>query len=127
MAQSSRRLLLRGSIALAAASPAAAVVAEAALNPDAELIRWCAEHIVNVDAFNRDGGYLENEVDPLWWAYRRTLDAINAAKPQTLEGVVAKARAAKAEARGPDGSDRPEDGSAARWAWHLVNDLLRLT
>ena len=96
-------------------------------HPDADLIRICAEHAVNLETYNRDGGEggIENP-DPLWDAYAATRDAITAAQPQTLDGMLAKARAAKAEAGAArsDGTEDPEGGPAAQWAWNLVNDLL---
>ena len=61
--------------------------------------------------------------NPLWAAYEQTRDAIHEAEPQSIQGMLAKARAAKIEA-GP--RDDPDDGVAIRWAWDLVNDLLRL-
>lgn len=58
-------------------------------------------------------------------AYQRTRNAIADAEPQTIEGMLAKARAAKGEATDQAGVERPESGPAAGWAWDLVNDLLR--
>jgi hypothetical protein len=40
--------------------------------------------------------------------------------------MVAKARAAKAEARNSNGTESPSNCPAENWAWDLVNDLLRL-
>ena len=96
-------------------------------NPDAELIRLCAEHVANMRAYNRDGGLEDiDKPDPLWDAYERTRDAITEAKPCTLAGMQAKARAAKAEAltSRTDGTESPEGTPAEAWAWQLVNDLL---
>ena len=62
--------------------------------------------------------------DPLWDAYKRTRDAIYDAKPRTLEGMLAKARAAKAEAMLLNGGEDPAGSPAEQWAWQLVNDLL---
>jgi len=95
-------------------------------DPDAELIRTCAQHIVNLRAYNSRGGRLEAKDDPLWHIYKKTMDAITAAEPQTIEGMLAKARAAKAEAKVLDGGEMPEGCVAGTWAWDLVNDLLRL-
>jgi hypothetical protein len=119
----------RDFLALAAGAVAAGTVlpigvAGAAEHHDADLIRICAEHVVNMDAYNRSGAQLPLDDDPLWLAYERTRDAIHGAKPKTIEGMLAKARAAKAEARGLDGSENPECTPAAYWAWDLVNDLL---
>jgi hypothetical protein len=96
-------------------------------HPDADLIRTCAEHIANRDAFNAYEGNLEPKDNLLWRAYCRTWDAIRDAKPQTIEGIIAKARAAKAEAQDPDGTEDPEYEAAADWSWHVVNDLLRVS
>jgi hypothetical protein len=63
----------------------------------------------------------------LWDAYMRTSDAIGAAKPQTLEGMLAKTRATKLDARLADGREKKAVGTPAqRWAWDLMSDLLRL-
>jgi hypothetical protein len=102
------------------------VIAEPAAGADADLIRLCAEHAANMDAYNRDCSDLEPEDNALWAAYERTRDAISKAVPQTVEGMMAKARAAKAEAREPTGGENPQGCPAADWAWDLVNDLLRL-
>lgn len=97
-------------------------------HPDAALIRICAEHIVNYHAYNDHGGPMEPEDDPLWLAYDRTLEAIIAAKPQTLAGMVAKAQVAKVEATDPEGDEAEKviSGMDDWFAWDLVNDLLRL-
>jgi hypothetical protein len=123
----SRRTLLGGTAALLAGAAVAATSGAntAAASHDAELIRLCAEHIENFDAYNNDPSHLEPEENPVWHAYERTRDAIAAAKPKTIAGMLTKARAAKVEASHPDGRERPE-GQAAIWAWDLVNDLIRL-
>lgn len=56
----------------------------------------------------------------------RSRDAISQAKPMTLDGMRAKARAAKKEAQNPRGPESPNQFLAARWSWDLVNDLLRI-
>jgi hypothetical protein len=91
---------------------------------EVELIRLCGEHIANHAAYNADCSGLEPGDNPLWHAYLRTYRAIRDAVPQTLVGIVAKARATKAEATNPDGTVEPED--ATDWAWDLVEDLIRL-
>lgn len=124
----SRRALLGGTAALLAGVTVARAPAasEAAVgSPDAELIRLCAEHIANFHAYSNDPSDLEADKNPLWHAYERTRDAIADAKPKTIAGMLAKARAAKVEAFQPDGERRPE-GQAAIWAWDLVNDLIRI-
>jgi hypothetical protein len=120
-----RRALLVGASA-AVTLPAAIAPAAAATGPDAELIRLCAEHIVNRHAFNTDRSGLELEDDPLWNAYQRTSAAIDAAKPQTMDGILAKARAIAAESDKLDDRGYPMDVTATEWAWDLVRDLQRL-
>ncbi len=119
----SRRALLAGTAA-AATLAAVASPSLAAGNPDADLIALCAEHIANFHAFNASP--LDSDDDPLWPAYERTREAIEIAKPQTLAGILAKARVAKAEASMLAGPENPHGSPAADWAWDLVNDLLRV-
>ena len=129
----SRRTLL-GGLAAIAANPTAALPAQPAdtdaldrrpaASPDDELIRLCLEHPTIIAAVN-DYGSGEDDCS-LWQAYERSRNAINSAVPVTMAGMVAKARAAKAEARNLDGSESPNGCPAETWAWDLVNDLLRL-
>lgn len=125
----SRRLLLTGATALAsiaASMSASAAPAAVGPSPDAALIALCAAHPALIDAYNTCDGPSEAE-EAAWDAYAASRDAIDDARPVTLAGMRAKALAAKAEARGPDGSESPGNGPAENWAWDLVNDLLRLT
>ncbi|WP_043839332.1 hypothetical protein [Muricoccus aerilatus] len=101
----------------------AALAARAtAHNPDAELIRLCDAHPTLLAELKTEGaghGYCRR-----WQAYERNRDAISAAVPMTMAGIVAKALAARAEARG---SDETVHGTVAElWAWDLVKDLVRL-
>ena len=131
MRKPTRRGLLAGTAAALGtkAAPPKAHSAELAVSPDhpdAELIRACAEHAVNIQAVNA-GTSDDNLViddDPFWLAYQQTRNFISAAKPKALAGMLAKARAAKAEALCPDGSEKPENTPGQRWAWDLVGDLL---
>ncbi len=93
-------------------------------HPDAELIRLCAQHALNRDAYNNDDGDLPADECPFWLAYASTRDAISDAHPRTMEGFLAKARAAKVEAMTPNGEDPHDNGPAAQWAWDLMNDML---
>lgn len=120
-----RRGFLAGA-ALAVPSCAVAAPAMASDGPDAELIRLCEEHIRRHAAYNEHGGYLECEDDPLWHAYEATWRAVSDAEPQTLLGMVAKARAAKVEAQQPGDAELWHNTTAGTWAAHLVDDLLRL-
>jgi hypothetical protein len=97
---------------------------ETTVGPDDELVRICAEHVANHADFNARAGEVPLEEDPRWNAYKRTLAVVCDAKPQTLAGLAAKARAAKAEATQPDGTVVPEE--EITWAWDIVEDLIRL-
>jgi hypothetical protein len=92
-------------------------------SPDADLIRICDGHAAVLEALE-SCNCLED--CPRWLDYERSRDAIHAAVPVTMAGVVAKARAAKIEARNVDGTENPDGCPAETWAWDLVNDLLRL-
>jgi hypothetical protein len=92
-------------------------------NPDAELIAMCERHPALIDAANAE----TIDDGPAWQAYAASRDAISEAQPRALAGMRAKALAAKAEARMPDGSEHPAGSLAENWSWDLVNDLLRLT
>ena len=96
-----------------------------ASHPDAELIALCEQHSVNRDALNNGPGTM-NEDEPEWLAYRASLEAISGAKPQTMAGLVAKAHAAKGEARNPDGTESFDLYPVCDWTWDLADDLLRL-
>jgi hypothetical protein len=78
-------------------------------DPDADLIRICAEHIENHAAFNTRAGEVPIEEDPRWDAYWRTLSAICDSEPKKLAGVIAKARAAQVEAITPECYEVPDD------------------
>ncbi len=123
----SRRRLLAGSGvgAILAGIGVPAAAAPATAHPDADLIRICAEHIANWEAYNAGpdcGGDCED--DPLWLAYERTRNAISNATPRTLDGLKAKAFVAKTEAIQPNGREYTDSGPQAVWAWDLVNDLV---
>ena len=120
----SRRILFSSTTAAAVvASVPAAIAAD---HPDAELIRICEGHSALIRAANNDPG--DDYDGPVWEAFDRSRDAISAFRPKTIEGMVAKARAAKAEAQLPDGSEMENGGGfpAEGWAWNLVNDLIAL-
>jgi hypothetical protein len=94
-----------------------------ARHPDAALIRTCARHIVNLNTYNASPGLTEYDKDPLWHAYEKTRDAISRAKPKTIEGLRAIARAAVAETCG---RELHHCGFDEQWAWDVMNGLLRL-
>jgi hypothetical protein len=116
-----RAMIGTGAAILAAGVPCAAVAASTIGNPDAELIRLCAEHVANLEATNAPGSGAAE-----WAAYERTRDAISEAKAHTLAGMVAKARAARREARSLDGTESPGGTMAETWSFHIVYDLLRM-
>jgi hypothetical protein len=85
------------------------VTALTGLHPDAELLLACQQHSGNADAFNADDADGDDD-NPLWVEYERTRDIIWDAKPVTLAGLAAKAKAAKKEAERPDGEESPREG-----------------
>ena len=117
----SRRALLAAPIAVTAIPRAAT-----APNPDAELIRVCEEHLFNLITYNRTPNKSDDyENCPLWAAYCRTYDFICAAEPQTMQGILAKARIARLE--GISDCDPDSFGFTCHaWAWDLLFDLLRV-
>ncbi|WP_426957991.1 hypothetical protein [Muricoccus radiodurans] len=104
---------------------AAAARTPIASNPDDEGIRVCLAHHDAIRAVNEHRTGVDDD-DPIWLAYERSKNAIHDFEPVTLAGMVAKARAAKAEARNPDGTESPSNCPAEDWAWDLVHDILRL-
>ena len=111
---------------MAAGIPAIAADRGKSTGPAPMPIWWnCAQHIANRDAYNRDGGRLEFEADPLWLAYERTA-TLSIMPARNHAGLGPSGRAAKAQARRLDGTEEPEGTVAAAWAFDLANDLLRL-
>ncbi len=94
----------------------------AAPNADAQLIRLCEALPALKAAFEGD---LRDD-SPYWPPYIAACEAISAAPaPQTLAGIIAKARAALADGLGEVG---PTDftSHAAEWAWGVAQALARL-
>lgn len=91
---------------------------------DAALIRICAEHAVNTWAVNTSPDEMD-DAHPLWVTYLHTQRTIDAAKPRTVAGMLAKARIA-VDVLTLNGVVTPENGSGSTWAWDLLNDLIRL-
>lgn len=115
----------RGLLGILAALTASPAVAVAASSADAEMIRLCEAHPAILAALDVHGS--GDDDCPLWLAYVRSRDAIHAAVPVTLAGIIAKARAAKAEAVNPEaGTEIPHGTPGETWAWDIVQDLLRL-
>jgi hypothetical protein len=94
----------------------------AAEHPDADLIQACLDYPAATKAYNKQ----PHDEGPAWAAYENARDAISDGIPMTLDGMLAKAEAAKFDAMCPDGTERPEGGMASTWSWQLVSDLLRL-
>ena len=126
---------------LAAAAGAAAVggaagterAQSAPTHPDAELIVACKRHPALLAAWSRELASTNDEAiwrgeGPAGVAYDANRDLIAAARPQTMAGVLAKARAARAEGTMQDGSEEEQSftSDASAWAWDVVGDVLRL-
>ena len=108
----------------------AALLSSTSISPaplsEAELIRLCNAHASLIDAYNGSDPMVEMDDSPTWAAYVHSRDAIGSAQPQTMAGVLAKARAAKAEARTPDGQEDAAGSPAEHWLLQIATDLLRL-
>ena len=91
-------------------------------HPDTDLLEACAEHTRLHAAIKSSLG----DHDPLWDAFDRVCATIGSAKPRSISGMVAKARAAVLEAWMPDGSEDPDGSIAEVWSWQLAKDLARL-
>jgi hypothetical protein len=98
---------------------------EAVGDDEAAAARELAEIIDRLSVLARPAPR-DSDDDPNWPPYERSREAITAARAKTLDGLLAKARAAKAEARQPGGREEPAGTPAEDWAWDLVNDLLAL-
>ncbi|WP_376091247.1 hypothetical protein ACE7GA_21375 [Roseomonas sp. CCTCC AB2023176] len=118
---------------LALAAPAEAFVWPAPLppppppgaHPDAELIRLCAAYVEAVDAYNRDGGHLECEDDPLWHAVAAVEEPLGELEPRTLAGLAAMARVAHFLAQQPCGENF-SDSFTGDWPERVVRGVLTL-
>lgn len=97
------------------------------LQADQQLIETCKRHIRNIGNYNASTFKGDFENDPLWHEYQRTRAAIIDARPHTLAGMAAKARAVIEEATRPDGRVDLDGSVASSWALDLVNDLIRLS
>ncbi|MBI0534648.1 hypothetical protein D9599_03575 [Roseomonas sp. KE2513] len=91
---------------------------------DAELIRLCAERAWRIEAANDAADVQED--GPTWRAYSESRDAIGRARPVTLAGMIAKARATQIEANSPDGSVTLSGTVAEGWARDMLDDLLTM-
>lgn len=118
-------LALTGALsAVGITAGAAASVADLAINPDADMIALSRLHVANLQAYNNSCA--EDEASPLHAAYLASYNRLQTMRPETMEGWIAKAHSAKAEARQPDGQEDPDGTVAAAWAWELLNDAIRI-
>ena len=97
-------------------------------NPDAELIRLFEAHGALSRACDASDpeSTLDMKDDPLFRAYGESCDLIRAARPKTLAGIVAKAKAAVAEDPALADPEYTSHGPAETWSFDVVNDLIRL-
>lgn len=125
MSAPSRRAVLAASLAVAgpAAQPSAA-------DPDAEVLHACHEHRLRLRAVCASPGCTDSpEGASLWQAYSDASRAIGAARPRTMAGILAKARAAMSEAIVDELFDGDHDCfgfNSHAWAWELLQDLARI-
>lgn len=128
MSAPSRRSLLSGlGTESDVSTPTTTCVPATAIEPDAAIVRLCAEHIANSNLFNTSvvaEGSPEYEVE--WKAYTRTREAIDAVRPVTLQGILAKAAVTQHEASQPCGWEDWQYEVVSNWARDVVKDLLRI-
>lgn len=99
-----------------------ASIAASASHPDAVLIRACEAHPMNLEASNGCKCANHDSDDCLaWLAYSHTRDIITEAEPETMDGLLVKARASRIEADPKTGG-----GMDTEWDPQIVDDLLRL-
>jgi hypothetical protein len=97
-----------------------------ATGPDAELIALCGTMPAALRDLNATPADLE-DASPEWLPYDRVADAMRKARPETMAGVLAMARATMAHARDGGGADEADPGGVvAVWSWAIVRHLLRL-
>ena len=130
-ARAAREAYLRQSDEVAMMSRATPVIVAPAMPPrrrkaedDADVLAACAE-IMACRAAHLAAQPSTDDNCPLWRAYMAARKKLDAMRPKTLAGLIAKAQVAKLEAEQPDGSEDTE-GGPERWAWDLVNDLIRI-
>lgn len=124
MSTTTRRILLTGAAALPAAATLGAVPPD---RPDAELIRACGTYIEALMAYDAEGGHLESDEDPLWWAVEDARELLCELEAETMDGVAALARVAKCLAGQPDGTENYSDSFTGMFPQRVVETVLRLS
>lgn len=121
-----RRSIVRLALASPLAMSALAVSAEAAANPDAELIALCAEYIQRTKDYDTVDTGLESDDDPRWLPLVHAEERALSLEAQTLRGVLAKAQVALFSAQLPGGIVNFDTSYTGDWPEQVVRDLLRL-
>jgi hypothetical protein len=99
----------------------------AAGHPDAELLRVCALCLKLRDAINAAPSEIDGDEHPAWGAYIAAGHRIGELEAQTIDGMVAKARVAMAEATKIDGTELSYDLlPPVSWGWGVMRDVLRV-
>lgn len=94
---------------------------------DAALVRAGAAYIEATKAYDRDGGRLECEGDPLWWAIESAEAVLTEISPQTWADVRVLAEVARYKATMPDGSMDWSDSYTGDLPAMVCQAVLRLT
>jgi hypothetical protein len=99
-------------------------------DPDAELIALCRRHIANLHARSVSSHRYDYAMDnPDFIACCESRNALHDAHAKTIEGVIAKARAAQIAAHywaGDIENYAPGDDAASQFAWEIVCDLVAI-
>ena len=97
-------------------------------SPDAALIAAYDNYVRALATYNQHGGQtFDPNDDPLWHALEAAEERAADIPAETMAGLAAKARAAAAAGRMPDGSVNLGDSYAGNWPRRLVCDVLRLS
>jgi len=123
----SRRVFIgAATIGLLAGTPVGALPAAPGRHPDEDLFALSKAFLAAREAFNSADNDLDAEHDPLWHAFEASEDALRAAVPDTLEGLVEKARVLRLDATGSDGTLVFAPVLAPSWAAPILADLTHL-
>jgi hypothetical protein len=120
-----RRSAIGFSLAAFAAGLTVPVLASAT-EPDAELIRLCADFRRRWRDYNTINTDLDSDEDPRWPLLLAAEDRARDTEAQTVAGLIAKAEVALLLASQPDGSEKFGDGFNVDWLEQIVRDLLSL-
>ena len=117
---------LAGAVILAGAGIAMATPETLANGADDRLVDLCDRYMTALDVYERDGGIIDCDKDPLWLSAMDLEEQVEATETRTMAGVVAIARVALHWSRQLDGSELFDTSHTGDWPERVVRDVLRL-